>query len=222
MKFFYSLFILYFGLIFFFPIRSYHKIKNIYYFDKPIWYSRFSFFTKEVNLEHCFDKNLETSCYEFYSQNLIKAQPKELKISPEETAFVLELSPTHHMGFYPPKINPLLEFWVYLSKEDLKYNIPKEILLIFYEQKLYQINRDYRFPDQPIKKREILISIKNQEGWQKFKLPQEEILESKGLFENIYQRWVKIIIKEIYKNNITNRISISELFFKDQFYYENF
>lgn len=222
MKFFYFLFILYFVLIYFFPIRSYFKIDSIYYFDKPIRYSTYSFFTKEVQLDYCFDKNFQTSCYEFYTQDPIKEQPKELKIYPKETAFVLELSPTHHMGFYPPKINPLLEFWIYLSKEDLKYNIPKEILIVFYEQKLYQINKDYRFPDQPIKKKEILISIKNQEGWQKFRLPEEEILESNGFSENIYQRWVKIIIKEIYKNNKTNKISISEIFFKDQFYYENF
>lgn len=213
------LFLIYFFLILIFPVRSYWDVKKISLFDKPVLYSTHFFLKEKVQLENCFDKNIETSCYEFFIEPKNQSLETELYIKPVETAFVVELSPTHHMGYYPPKSNPIDEFWIYLRREDFKYNVPKKILLVFYEQKLYQINHEYRFPDQPKKVYEFPIHIENQTGWQRFKLPERVIPPSKGFSENIYQRWVKIIVKEIYKNNQLNKISISEMFFKDQFFY---
>lgn len=205
-----------------FPIKAYLEIKKISFFDRPILYSTHFFLQDEIQLGNCFDKNQYTSCNEFVVETQYQNFENQLKISPKETAIVIELSPTHHMGYFPPKPNPLEEFWIYLRNEDLNSNIPMKLQLVFYEQKLYQINKEYRFPDQPIKVYEFPVMIQNQVGWQKFKLPERFIPPSQGFSEHIYQRWVKIIVKEVYKKNKSNKISISEMFFKDQFYYKEY
>ncbi|MFN3604193.1 MAG: hypothetical protein ACK4UJ_05755 [Leptonema sp. (in: bacteria)] len=222
MKFFYFVVLIYVFLIYFFPIRSYFNVQQISSFDKKVVYSTNSFFTDQVKIPNCFDRNLYTSCKEFFKTKSINDSQENLIIHPKETAFVIELSPTHNLSEFPPKENQLLEFWIYFNEEDLKFHIPKKVVLIFYEQKLYHINKDYRFPDQPVKSFVFTVLIEKKLGWQKFTLPKRKILKSGGFPENIYQRWVKLIIEEIHKNHPSDTISIGEIFFRDEFYYEKF
>jgi translation elongation factor EF-Tu-like GTPase len=83
---------------------------------------------------------------------------------------------------------------------------------------LYHINRDYRFPDQPIYEKETLLHVENKKGWQYWNIEEfnDNLEESKQFPENVYQRWFKIVVEDVY-NKQSERISISEFYYQDEF-----
>ncbi len=199
-------------------------MKHINNFRKPVFYSSFSFLFPELDLYKCFDKNLQTSCSEFVIHNQyysFSEQPEELKILPGEIAIVREVSPSHRLNTFPPEKNPIIDFRIYFNEEDLKNAIPKKIRLVFYEQKLYHINNDFRFPDQPEKIQQIELKIQKKSGWQIFQLPPFKIEDSFVFPKNMNQRWAKIIIDEVYPSD-SRKISIGEIYFYDNFLYKDY
>ncbi len=200
------------------PIRAYFSIKDKEFLDKTVVYSTHSFLLEDkLKTEQCFDKKITTSCFEICSY-FTSTKEDYLYIKPYECAYVWQISPSHVMMKFPPEKNPLRRFGIYLSENDLKYKIPKKIRLILYQQKLYHINRDYRFPDQPIYEKEILLNIENKKGWQYWKIEEfnDDLKESKHFPINVYQRWFKIVIEDVY-NKEKEKISISEFYYQDEF-----
>jgi hypothetical protein len=174
-------------------------------------------FEEELKTEQCIDKKITTSCFEICPDGS-SIKENVLFIKTNECAFVWQISPSHVMSKFPPKKNPLRRFGIYLSEDDLKYKIPKKIRLILYQQKLYHINRDYRFPDQPIYEKEILLHVENKKGWQYWNIEEfnDNLEESKQFPENVYQRWFKIVVEDVY-NKQSEKISISEFYYQDEF-----
>jgi len=200
------------------PIRAYFTVKNMDFLDKAVFYSTNSFlFEEESKTEQCIDKKITTSCFEICPDGS-SIKENVLFIKPNECAFVWQISPSHVMSKFSPEKNPLRRFGIYLSEDDLKYKIPKKIRLILYQQKLYHINRDYRFPDQPIYEKEILLHVENKKGWQYWNIEEfnDNLEESKQFPENVYQRWFKIVVEDVY-NKQSEKISISEFYYQDEF-----
>ncbi|GIX40654.1 MAG: hypothetical protein KatS3mg129_0387 [Leptospiraceae bacterium] len=212
--------IFYFILFFLFPVKAYFDVKDIDRLDKVIYYSTNSLLFEDVlKTTQCFDNRIQTSCKEFcYPEGKVLME-KFLYLREKECGFIWQVSPSHIMYKNPPEKNPFYEFGLFLSKEDLKHNVPKKIRLMLYEQQLYHINKDYRFPDQPVYVNEIIIYVQKKEGWQFWNINNfnQTIKESTGFPENIKQRWFKIIIEDIYDNN--SYLSISEFYYQDNFFH---
>lgn len=207
----------------FFPIKSYMQTKKIDFIDEPVIYSSNSILLSDLKTNHCIDKNLSTSCFEICKPvNINKTIDHFLFLNKNECGFVIQISPTHIMYKNPPEKNVLSRFGVYISKRDLEYNIPKKIKLQLYEQQLYHINRDYRFPDQPTYSDEIELTVQKKEGWQFWDIQKfnNTIKDSNGFPEHIKQRWLKIIIEELYESK-HNKISITEFYYQDLFFSPN-
>ncbi|MCS7205229.1 MAG: hypothetical protein NZ853_05990 [Leptospiraceae bacterium] len=212
-------FLVYAALVFLFHIRSFWEVKDWQYLDKPIVYSTHYYFL-DLQPENCFDKNLKTSCKELCNFREVSfVEHQTLKIDVQECAFVWQISPTHQMDCHPPKRNLLKTFGLFLSQEDLKNQIPKRIRLELYTQKLYQINHEYRFPDQPVLESFLVLDVSKKEGWQFWNISSfnQSLRESKGFSENIYQRWLKIQIEEVHHPE-RSTLTITEFFYQDEFF----
>jgi len=216
------LLLFYFFFFLIFPIKSYFTIKKLDSLDQTVIYSSHSFLLEnQLRTQQCIDNKIDTSCFEICFDNLTSKE-KTLYIKNNECAFVWQISPSHNMGKFPPKKNRLYRFGIYLSESDIKYSIPKKIRLMLYQQKLYHINRDYRFPDQPVYEKEVELYVKNQKGWQYWNIEEFNVnlKESKQFPDNVYQRWFKIVIEDVY-NPQKQKISISEFFYQDEFLNSN-
>jgi hypothetical protein len=207
----------------FFPVKSYFDVEKLNQLDKIIFYSSNSLLIQnELKTEQCIDGNILTSCKEICKEsfsNSMSYKNNFLYLNKGECGFVWQISPSHIMYKFPPEKNQLFRFGIYLSEEDHKNRIPKRIRLILYQQQLYHINKDYRFPDQPVYTHEIILNLEKKIGWQFWNLQafNEYIKVSNGFPENIKQRWLKIIIEDTY-NKDKDYLSISEFYYQDQFF----
>lgn len=214
------LFLLYFLLLFLFPVRYYFTMDK-YTGTGEMLYSTHFFLEKSTEIENCIDGNVKTSCKEYchFSRHGELREGDYLTVHPGECAFVWQISPSHRMDVFPPEANILENFGIYLSNEDLAYGVPETIILDLYLQKLYQINHDYRFPDQPIYAGSLTLKVEKKEGWQFWDISgfNRYLLPSRGFPDNVYQRWLKIRITGVH-NPGNSIVSLSELAYRDGFF----
>jgi hypothetical protein len=89
---------------------------------------------------------------------------------------------------------------------------PARIRLSYFEQQLYQINHDYRFPDPPVLILSMEILLRDTEEGQSIALSLPFIPPSKGFPDQVKQRWIRLEILSLYgRGKNENRAAIREI-----------
>ncbi|MBW7857888.1 MAG: hypothetical protein H3C43_06290 [Leptonema sp. (in: Bacteria)] len=158
------------------------------------------------------DKNTETF---WADQGNLTVDNREPVLATPYDGLWLMISPgaTHTAGKIPiPKNLVSIE----IMQGPSQMSRPKRIRISYFEQKLYQINHDYKFPDQPefVSAKDIELTDSNQ--WQSFSLDiVPKALPSSGFPNNVKQRWFRFEVVDIYKRK-GKAIAISEIRFVQQ------
>lgn len=117
---------------------------------------------------------------------------------------------THNPGKIPVPINLNT---IQIKAGPNQFSRPKRIRISYFEQQLFHINHDYKFPDQPIFVSAKDIEMKNSDEWQSFSLDfVTKPLPSIGFPNNVKQRWFRFEIVDIYQQN-QKPTAISEIRF---------
>jgi len=150
-----------------------------------------------VNIAAATDGDLST----FWTEQGILTVDKRNPPSPLPYSglyLMIDVGMTHQPGKIPLP-DPIKGIEI-LSCNTQATECPKEVRLSYFEQQLYQINHDYRFPDPPqfVFSKDILLENSMQPQFVSLNLP--SINPSTGFPDQIKMRWLRIEIKSMYNS----------------------
>jgi len=148
---------------------------------------------------------------------------KKEALPPEGMIYLhLELGLTHFPG-NPPIPNPLKEITIIsgagITEEAYQaYARPRTIRLIFFRQKVVDVDRTLEFPGLPVYTGELTVTLKDSKEIQTIHVESlPPIPDSKGFPYNISVYWMRMEILDVYKGKqFPETVAISEIGFKEQ------
>ena len=142
---------------------------------------------------------------------------------PDVLHFSLELGLSHFPD-HPPRPNPLLRVFLWPGNQiDLihfqDYARPKGIRLLFFRQKLVDVDRDFQFPGPPEFWAEKRIVLEDRQGVQIVDtdfLPAIEVSERFPV--NIYMLWLRVEVESFYPGRkYADQVAFTEIDFQQSF-----
>jgi len=126
------------------------------------------------------------------------------------------LSPgmTHRPGRIP-EADPIVGIELFTG-DTAGLGRPSRIRLSYFEQQLYHINHDYKFPDPPVFVSSIDVPLRDTADGQRVALSLPTIAPSKGFPDQVKQRWMRIEVLGLYGTGINkneNRAALREVRF---------
>lgn len=129
---------------------------------------------------------------------------------PYEGLYIMVSPGMTHLPGNRPVPDPITGIELFTG-DDRGKGRPARIRISYFEQQLYHINHDYRFPDPPAFVFSRDVSLQPTSAGQKIPLSFPEIPPSTGFPDNVKQRWLRLEILELYGGG--NRGAIREIRF---------
>lgn len=127
--------------------------------------------------------------------------------SPSYEGLYIMLSPgmTHRPGRIPEP-DPVVGIELFTG-DTAGRGRPSRIRLSYFEQQLYHINHDYKFPDPPVFVSSIDVPLRNTGDSQYVALSLLPIAPSKGFPDQVKQRWMRIEVLGLYDRDLNNQVN---------------
>ena len=181
------------------------------------------YFSGLIKTDHIFDRNLKTAWVEDLGPLTPLAgitPPVDWKNpvpDPRTLQITIELALSHFPG-NPPTPNPLHELTIWSGNQKSPGDFqdfarPRRVRIIFYEQRLVDIDKEYRLMELPHYIGDLSLELKDSPRPQNFDLSfLPRPAASTAFPENISQVWMRIIVESIYPGKrYRNRLAISEI-----------
>lgn len=127
---------------------------------------------------------------------------------------VLSPGMTHRPGSIPEP-DPIVGIELFTG-DTAGLGRPSRIRLSYFEQQLYHINHDYKFPDPPVLVSSIDVPLRDTAEGQRVTLSLPAIVPSKGFPDQVKQRWICIEVLALYGGDLNrndNRVALREIRF---------
>lgn len=194
-------------------VRGVTEEMNEYQEPPPVAVSTHSLLYPEMNPEAAFDGDAKTFWWDRGEMGPDGRTPPMLL--PYEKLYLLFSAGSTHVAGLPPRPAPLLAIGVRTGAggaASREYARPRRIRLSYFEQQLYEINQDYRFPDQPVFVTAKEFLLEDRPGEQLLPLdflPQPR--PSRGFPDQVKERWFRLEILEVYQGTGKSGTAISEV-----------
>lgn len=127
--------------------------------------------------------------------------------SPIYEGLYIMLSPgmTHRPG-RNPEPDPIVGIELFTG-DTAGRSRPSRIRLSYFEQQLYHINHDYKFPDPPVFVSAIDVPLRDTDDGQYVALSLPPIAPSEGFPDQVKQRWMRIEVFGLYDRGLNNQVN---------------
>ncbi len=203
--------------------RTFKKTRNLTELYNRIIFSGSSFFNPQSRPENIFDRRLETAWVETEKASADSGAPRDPVAAPGTLYIQMETSFSHFPGD-PPSPNPLKRIFIWSGNQAspetfLDYSRPRKIRIVFFYQKLVDIDRDFRLPGLPEFRADRIVVLADSPLAQEIPLDFMPPIESSRRFpENISQVWIRLEIQDLYYGRkYPDRVAISEIDFSEEF-----